>query len=88
MTVASTTSLIASLLFNGNAIVFYVLGGLLLTGVGLLGLGMAWRWVTRHITGSGIVAWTDHMIKRPYKGARRGYYYRLPWNRGKFGNDV
>lgn len=25
----------------------------------------------------------DHMTYRPYKGAHRGYWYRLPWNKGK-----
>jgi hypothetical protein len=28
--------------------------------------------------------WLDHMLYRPYKGAHRGYWYRLPWNRGRF----
>ncbi|MCR4285766.1 MAG: hypothetical protein NUW00_02630 [Candidatus Kaiserbacteria bacterium] len=25
--------------------------------------------------------WLNHMLYRPYKGARRGYWYRLPWNK-------
>lgn len=26
----------------------------------------------------------DHLTYRPFKGAHRGYWYRLPWNKGKF----
>ena len=25
--------------------------------------------------------WLNRMLYRPYKGAHRGYWYRLPWNR-------
>lgn len=25
--------------------------------------------------------WLNHMLYRPYKGAHRGYWYRLPWNK-------
>lgn len=25
----------------------------------------------------------DRLTYRPFKGAHRGYYYRLPWNKGK-----
>jgi len=28
-------------------------------------------------------AWFDHMTYRPFRGAHRGYWYRLPWNKGK-----
>lgn len=26
----------------------------------------------------------DMLTYRPFKGAHRGYWYRLPWNKGKF----
>lgn len=29
-------------------------------------------------------AFFDKMTYRPFRGAHRGYYYRLPWNKGKF----
>lgn len=25
--------------------------------------------------------WFNRMLYRPFKGARRGYWYRLPWNK-------
>lgn len=28
--------------------------------------------------------WLDRMTYRPFRGAHRGYWYRLPWNRNKF----
>ena len=29
-------------------------------------------------------SWFDQMTYRPFKGAHRGYWYRLPWNKNKF----
>lgn len=26
-------------------------------------------------------AWFNRMFYRPFKGAHRGYWYRLPWNK-------
>lgn len=28
--------------------------------------------------------WFNRMTYRPFKGARRGYWYRLPWNRKSY----
>lgn len=29
-------------------------------------------------------AFFDRMTYRPYKGAHRGIWYKMPWNKGKF----
>ena len=29
-------------------------------------------------------SWFDRMTYRPFRGAHRSYWYRLPWNKNKF----
>jgi len=78
LSIASSTGIITAALQSIGGVILLVLAAVVTAVIALLGLGFALRHTTSLLGGSQFASWTDQMTARPFKGAHRGYWYRLP----------